>query len=937
MSLAAPLPGITFEPVPRPPADALPRMDICAFVGFASSGPVDVPVLVEDAVTFRDVFGPDPVLARTDDGTAVRGQLGPAVEGFFGNGGARAWVVRVAATGEGGAVTNRFPVPGLVVPGRRDGTVTGWRLLALPARSPGAWSDGLRAGACLQVAATRAAVLGDAALLVEHGTDVVPGDALLLTLGGGRRASVPVTAVAPAPDGIAVDLDADAGWLLSAAPVAVPPRATVRRITEAGTVDVPGLAVGPADPTGPVVVDVSGTVLAGDALGVEAAAPGGEVTMLWVGEPLLDPVGPGHRFPVQRSVSLRPLPAAWTADRDLVPSEPVPTEVQRLRLTVRDTDRLVAELDGLGLGPGHHRGLAALPDDDTAYSLLAGIPRTGDGSRRADPADVEVRVLTAFERETLGPRFPLAAPEPGPAPLPVGLTTDPAAVVLGPAPAEVGAAPAPDRDGTGSFSAALFVDPALAGLGVDTVLPTARELAFVQDRPRRLRGIHATVALDEVTLLSVPDAVHTGWDRTTIPPPQPLAAPVLTVAAVAGGAVHLTWTAVPGAGDYEIEHGDSPVFPAPRRLTAQGTAALVDAGSRCPRAVYARVRARRGIEPGPWSDVVVALAPAAVFEPCDPVGVPPRPPVREQWTGDRLAWRARPRAAAEGWLDLRAVQTAALRWCAARGDVLVLLALPGGSTTDDAVRHAGALRGGGPAFTSSGRPALPSTLAAGVPALTEAEAGVLDYGALYHPWPVVGWPSEGGGVRPVPPDGAVAGTYAARALSRGAWTAPARRPLAGVVGLDPVLDPARHADLSAAGVNPVAADPSGFLALTATTMSRTAALRPVNVRRLVMLLRRLADREGVGVVFEPHDAELRRIVQLRFDRLLTDLFRRGALAGATPGEAFEVSTGTNVNPPAAVDLGRFTVEVRIAPSRPLEFLTVRLVLTGGTGTREAVP
>ena len=29
--------------------DALPRMDVCGFVGFAARGPIDVPVLVEDA------------------------------------------------------------------------------------------------------------------------------------------------------------------------------------------------------------------------------------------------------------------------------------------------------------------------------------------------------------------------------------------------------------------------------------------------------------------------------------------------------------------------------------------------------------------------------------------------------------------------------------------------------------------------------------------------------------------------------------------------------------------------------------------------------------------------------------------------------------------------------------------------------------------------
>jgi phage tail sheath protein FI len=98
-----------------------------------------------------------------------------------------------------------------------------------------------------------------------------------------------------------------------------------------------------------------------------------------------------------------------------------------------------------------------------------------------------------------------------------------------------------------------------------------------------------------------------------------------------------------------------------------------------------------------------------------------------------------------------------------------------------------------------------------------------------------------------------------------------------------------------------------------------------------MLLRRLARRAGDGIVFEPSDRELQRLVHLRFERLLSGMFRLGAFAGAVPAEAFEISTGDNVNPPASVELGRFVVEVRFAPSRPLEFITVRLVLAGVAG------
>ena len=194
---------------------------------------------------------------------------------------------------------------------------------------------------------------------------------------------------------------------------------------------------------------------------------------------------------------------------------------------------------------------------------------------------------------------------------------------------------------------------------------------------------------------------------------------------------------------------------------------------------------------------------------------------------------------------------------------------------------------------------------------------------------MIGRPDTGG-VRAVPPDGGIAGTYAARSLERGAWIAPARVALNNIVALAPSIDERQLLPLVLSGVDPIAADPSGFMTLTANTMTDVAAVRQINVRRLIMLLRRLARREGAGIVFEPNDRELQRLVGMRFERLMTQLFQRGAFAGAVPEEAFEVSTGDNVNPPASIEAGRFIVDVRFAPSRPLEFITVRLVLAGSS-------
>jgi phage tail sheath protein FI len=70
------------------------------------------------------------------------------------------------------------------------------------------------------------------------------------------------------------------------------------------------------------------------------------------------------------------------------------------------------------------------------------------------------------------------------------------------------------------------------------------------------------------------------------------------------------------------------------------------------------------------------------------------------------------------------------------------------------------------------------------------------------------------------------------------------------------------------------------------------------------------------------------MVQRGFEAMLGDLFQRGAFAGTTAATAFQVVTDESLNTPQSIDQGRFIVELRVAPSRPMTFLTLRLVQTG---------
>jgi phage tail sheath protein FI len=180
--------------------------------------------------------------------------------------------------------------------------------------------------------------------------------------------------------------------------------------------------------------------------------------------------------------------------------------------------------------------------------------------------------------------------------------------------------------------------------------------------------------------------------------------------------------------------------------------------------------------------------------------------------------------------------------------------------------------------------------------------------------------------------------YSRRSREAGCWVAPANLPFTDVVAVAPRFPPGRARDVQDALVNELVAAPRGFLARNALTLADPGSeLDEANVRRLLQLLRRLALREGADYVFEPVSPAFRRSVKAGFERVLGGLYARGAFAGASADAAFQVVTGAEVNPPTQVDQGRFVVELRVAPSHPLRFLTVRLVRsdTNGLGAEGA--
>jgi hypothetical protein len=815
MVTATRLPGIQFDVVAPPANEALVRMDIAVFVGFAASGPLHLPVMVEDIARFEEIFGNDLVLAvDADSNETVYAYMPSAVRGFFRNGGRRCWVIRVADATS--AESSQFPLPGLFR--LEAGELS--QALAL-ARSPGSWSDSVIAGLALRshpVTVTSFTVGStEVGLSLSSADEVVAGDLLRFTF--------PSTS--------------DVFWFF------------VDAVTTLTNTSPPILRRG-------LLVSASGS------------------KSYW------------ERLTSSPPSVLLPICERITMD-----------------LFVQREAGEIWSMTDLGLAPVHPRYWGSLPDDATLFAT---------------------NISGSLVAEAFHPRFPLAGPNDGAFYLPIGVSSAETSPL---GPDELTAAFFPltvpqhsaatelERDGLAEFGAELFLDPSLAESTSLDLLSEAFYLRYQSPTPRRLTGIHAALEIEEATIIAVPDAVQRGWlqrdddfiasppassplqhpewwhfadcnqkqeiPRVSEPPAgqfqpcdlQIIAAPGLALNDLGGGMYQLIWTPLPGAMDF-LEEAVDPSFAtaAIKRQTSTGDVTIY---GQPPGDYYYRVRRQVGSMSSDYSN-----------------GVAIRVDIGTGWRQDT--------AAAYSDQPLFEVHRALLRMSAARGDLFALLSVPRHYREIETAAHALQIK-----TTLTGEPAA------------------LSFGGIYHPWLIGREENDLSNLRTSPPDGATAGIMAKRSTRRGPWVSPANEKLSGVVALAPAISRDHWQLLQDSQVNLVRQEPSGFLCLSAVTLSDDDDLVPVNVRRLLSFLRKTALLVGNQYVFEPLSDVFRRGVQRGFEKLMDELARRGAFAGRNQSEQFQVVTDGGLNTSTTADQGRFYVELRVAPSLPLRFLTVRLL------------
>jgi phage tail sheath protein FI len=205
------------------------------------------------------------------------------------------------------------------------------------------------------------------------------------------------------------------------------------------------------------------------------------------------------------------------------------------------------------------------------------------------------------------------------------------------------------------------------------------------------------------------------------------------------------------------------------------------------------------------------------------------------------------------------------------------------------------------------------------------------YGALYYPWMLIA-DDVGAGKNPtryVPPSGFIAGLYARIDNTRGVWKAPAgtEASVIGPISLEYSVTDSEQDILNPVGVNCIRQfAASGIVAWGARTLSTQSdpEWRYIPVRRYAIYLEQSIYRGTQWAVFEPNDERLWASLKANIEDFLMGEFRKGALAGTTPQQAFQVKCDADLNPFSEVSAGRVNMEVRFAPLKPAEFVIIRI-------------
>lgn len=181
----------------------------------------------------------------------------------------------------------------------------------------------------------------------------------------------------------------------------------------------------------------------------------------------------------------------------------------------------------------------------------------------------------------------------------------------------------------------------------------------------------------------------------------------------------------------------------------------------------------------------------------------------------------------------------------------------------------------------------------------------------------------------IPPSGAMAGVWSRTDAEIGVWKAPANTGIIGAVGPAITINDTEQEDLNVPlhgkAINAIRSFLGrGVLVWGARTLDGNSQdWRYVNVRRTMIMLEQSIADAAAAYVFEPNTANTWVAVRTMIENFLNNQWKAGALAGATPEQAYQVSVGLGSTMTGNDILdGYMRIVVQVAITRPAEFIEI---------------
>ncbi|GAB5417899.1 MAG: hypothetical protein Crog4KO_23530 [Crocinitomicaceae bacterium] len=179
------------------------------------------------------------------------------------------------------------------------------------------------------------------------------------------------------------------------------------------------------------------------------------------------------------------------------------------------------------------------------------------------------------------------------------------------------------------------------------------------------------------------------------------------------------------------------------------------------------------------------------------------------------------------------------------------------------------------------------------------------------------------------PAAAMAGIYTFVDNNRGVWKAPANVSLSSVVRPAQNISHDEQEDLNVTlhgksinAIRPFIGE--GTLVWGARTLDGNSKdWRYINVRRTMIMLEQSVKAAAKAYVFEPNDSNTWTTMKSMIDSFLYNQWKKGALVGASPEDAYSVSVGLGSTMTGDDILeGILRITVLVALSRPAEFIEI---------------